>query len=490
MSQHREHVSRHRGKGQPEKAGKPLPFTAMLGLGTPKTHSDCDPGLEAEMRLLGVLEEEDEEQHWNDLPPNVEDAEAPLSLGAGAQSMKTGDKLQALLQEKVEREKEKESPPKGEGSGKQFQWPEGLAQREAALADVTSGGNIVNPQAQFLVPDGEEKGEEVASPSMRLCATDQDMVEALLESPKKRKEEAPSPLVQEGGRKEAKKPKKSGDSKKERKKARRAEHAKLVEAALKEAERKSEQESSPSMPHEPAKIAAVGNEEGRAMETDELGEKELAGEQKAEHERVKDLLDAQLKTAQQKPPPVIEPEQPRSHEPAAPLVRSPAPKPAPVPERITQIPKPDSPENEAQALLSSPPPVKTENILANPLTNLTLAQAAPAKVSDRSTQTDLETPSSTEESWEVTFLANGYVRVEITVRESNGRLRPPAEHMMPEEEFFSRPWAERCGFFRFQHGRIPAALRQVNAPSRNPGKNKRYYRRKVFGCRYCAHQSA
>jgi hypothetical protein len=283
----------NRGKGRPEKAGKPLPFTAMLGLGTPKTRSDCDPGLEAEMRLLGVLEEGDEEQHWDDLPPNVEDPEAPFSLGARAQSMKTGDKLQALLQEKFEREKEKESPPKGEGSGKQIQWPEGLAQREAALADVTSGGNIVNPEAQLLVPDGKEKGEEVASPSMRLRATDQDMVETLLESPKKRKEEAPSPLVQEGGRKEAKKPKKSGDSKKERKKARRAEQAKLVEAALKEAERKSEQESSPSMPHEPAKTAAVGIEEGRAMETDELGEKELAGETKAEHARAKDPLDAQ-----------------------------------------------------------------------------------------------------------------------------------------------------------------------------------------------------
>jgi hypothetical protein len=71
----------NRGKGRPEKAGKPLPFTAMLGLGTPKTRSDCDPGLEAEMRLLGLLEEEDEKEHWDDLPPNVEDPEAPFSLG-------------------------------------------------------------------------------------------------------------------------------------------------------------------------------------------------------------------------------------------------------------------------------------------------------------------------------------------------------------------------------------------------------------------------
>jgi hypothetical protein len=46
-------------------------------------------------------------------------------------------------------------------------------------------------------------------------ATDQDMVGALLESPRKRKEEAPAPLVQDGGRKEAKKFKKPGGSKKE-----------------------------------------------------------------------------------------------------------------------------------------------------------------------------------------------------------------------------------------------------------------------------------
>jgi hypothetical protein len=127
--------------------------------------------------------------------------------------------------------------------------------------------------------------------------------------------------------------------------------------------------------------------------------------------------------------------------------------------------------------------------MANPLTNLALAQTAPAKASDQSTQTDPETPKSTEESGDVTFLANGYVRVEITVRESNGRLRPPAEHMMPEEELFNRPWAERCGFFRFQQGRIPAALRQANAASRNPGKNKRFYRRRVFICRYCDDQN-
>jgi hypothetical protein len=197
----------NRGKGRPQKAGKPLPFTAMLGLGNPKTRSHCDPGLEAEMRLLGCLDEEEEQQQWDDLPPNADEPEAPFSLGLGTQGTKPGDKLQALLREKVEKEKEKEkeSPAKGEGSVKEIQWPKGLAQQEATLAEVTAGGNIVNPQAQPFGAEDEEKGEEVASPSMRVRATDQDMVDALLESPRKQKEEAPAPLVQDGGRKEAKK---------------------------------------------------------------------------------------------------------------------------------------------------------------------------------------------------------------------------------------------------------------------------------------------
>jgi hypothetical protein len=73
-----------RGKGRPEKDGKPLPFTAMLGLGNPKTRSDCDPGLEAEMHLLGVLDEDEEPQQWDNLPPNADKPEAPFSLGLGA----------------------------------------------------------------------------------------------------------------------------------------------------------------------------------------------------------------------------------------------------------------------------------------------------------------------------------------------------------------------------------------------------------------------
>jgi hypothetical protein len=105
---------------------------------------------------------------------------------------------------------------------------------------------------------------------MRMRATDQDMVDALLESPKKQKEEAPSPLVQDGGRKEATKSLKSGDSKKERKKARRANQARQVEAASKGSERKLEQESSPAQANEQGPKVLVGPEEERAMEIDGL----------------------------------------------------------------------------------------------------------------------------------------------------------------------------------------------------------------------------
>jgi hypothetical protein len=322
---------------------------------------------------------------------------------------------------------------------------------------------------------------------MRLRTTDQDMVDTLLESPRKRKEEAPAPLVQDGGRKEAKKSKKSGDSKKERKKARRAEQAIRAEAASKETERRSEQESSPAVvsAHAPKELA--GPEEGRAMEIDGL-EKERASGQRERQKPAETQLNPQPKPIQQKPPPTFDQNSPTGPDSKKPVVssdKSPAPQLATMPKEIAQDQQPDSPKGEAQALLSNPPPTKPESVPANPLTNLALVQTVQAKASDQSTQTDFDKPKSTEESWEVTFLANGYVRVEITVRESNGRLRPPAEHMMPEEEFFEKPWAERCGFFRFQQGQILDALRQLNAPSQNPGKGKRYYRVKVLNCRYC-----
>jgi hypothetical protein len=436
----------NRGKERPETAGKPLPFTAMLGLKTLETRFDCDPGLEAEMRLLGCLDENEEQQPWEDLPTNADEQEAPFSLGVGAQCAKPEDKLQALLQEKVEKEKEKEkeSLPKGEGLGREIQWHEGLAHWEPTLAEVTAGGNVVNPQAQPFGAGDEEKGGEVASPSMRLRTTDQDMVDALLESPRKRKEEAPAPLVQDGGRKEAKKSKKSGDSKKERKKARRAEQAKRAEAALKETERRLEQESSPAVvsAHAPKELA--GPEEGRAMKIDRL-EKERASGQRDGQKPAETQLNPQPKPIQQKPPPAFDQNsstEPDSKKPAVVPDKSPAPQLATVPEKTARDQHPDSPKGKAQALLNNPPPTKPESVPANPLTNLALAQTAPAKASDQSTQTDFDKSKSTEESWEVTFLANGYVRVKITMRESNGRLRPPAEHMMPEEEFFEKPWAD------------------------------------------------
>jgi hypothetical protein len=161
------------------------------------------------------------------------------------------------------------------------------------------------------------------------------------------------------------------------------------------------------------------------------------------------------------PPPKSEAEPP-----ASPPTLAPVPEFAPVLEIAESLPEPDSLVDEAQALLSGPPSPRPENSLAKPLTNLAPAHMNPAKVSDQSTQTDLETPCSAEESWKVTFLANHYVRVEITVKEGNGRLRPPVEHLMPEKQFFSTPWAERCGFFHFQQGRIPAALRRVNPANR------------------------
>jgi hypothetical protein len=275
----------NRGKGRPETAGKPLSFAAMLRLKTPKTRSDCDPGLEAEMRMLGCLNKEEKQQPWEDLPTNADEQEAPFSFEVGAQGAKPEDKLQALLQEKVEKEKEKEkeSPPKGEGLGKEIQWHKGLAQGEPTLTEVTAGGNVVNPQAQPFGAEDEEKGEEVASPSMRLRTTDQDIVDTLFEFPRKRKEEAPAPLVQDGGRKEAKKSKKSGDSKKERKKARRAEQAKRAESATsKETERRSEQESSPAVVSAHASKELAGPEEGRTMEIDGMEKERASGQREGQ----------------------------------------------------------------------------------------------------------------------------------------------------------------------------------------------------------------
>jgi hypothetical protein len=236
-----------------------------------------------------------------------------------------------------EKEKEKESPPKGEGSGKKIQWHKGLAQREPTQAEVTAGGNVVNPQAQPFGAEDEEKGEEVASPSMRVPATDQDMVDALLEFPQKRKEEDPASLVHDGGRKEAKKSKKSGDSKKERKKARRVKQAKRAEAALKETERSSEL-SSPAVVSEHAPKELAGPEEGCTMEIDGL-EKERGSGQRKGQKPAETQLNPQPKPIQQKPSSTLDQNPPTEFDSKKPAVSPdefPAPQLATVPEETAQ----------------------------------------------------------------------------------------------------------------------------------------------------------
>jgi hypothetical protein len=141
------------------------------------------------------------------------------------------------------------------------------------------------------------------------------------------------------------------------------------------------------------------------------------------------------------PPPGFQPlsiTEIKTEPPATPVLPF-APKPAPSPEEVDKIPQFKSPTKEAYELLNSPPPARQELPLASPLTNQALAQINPTRASDESTQTDFTTPDSTEENWEVTFLTSGYVRVEITVRESDGQLRQPTELLMPEGEFFNRP---------------------------------------------------
>jgi hypothetical protein len=85
--------------------------------------------------------------------------------------------------------------------------------RRGARAKYCRGKYGHDPQAQPTVLNGglEEMGEEVASPSARAATGGLEMKDAPPESPKIRKEEAPSPLVQEGGQEEAKKPKRSDE---------------------------------------------------------------------------------------------------------------------------------------------------------------------------------------------------------------------------------------------------------------------------------------
>jgi hypothetical protein len=469
----------NRGKGRPENAPLgPLSFTKMLGLGTKETHPSCDAALMEELWAAGAFGEEDENEFWADFPAEADGPDAPLLLEKGERDMDTGEKLQALLQQKVEREQTLKPAEKGEVSRRPDKWPEGLVQREETLLETTAGGNAVNPQARPTVLNGglEEKGEEVPGPSIPASGGDLEMKDAPPDSPRKRKEEAPSPLMQEGGREEAKKPKKSDESKKKRKELRRAEKAKRRQEAAGAEGHQSEQQSSPTLQNQGAENPVLETAEGRAMDVDELKGEEGKGVAQEGGETAQPKRDAPPEMAPKKPllsETKIKPlPKPGAEQLTSPPALAPAPEFAPVLENAESLPKPESLATKAQALLSGPHSLKQENTLAKSLSNLAPASIKPAKVSDQSTQTDLETPRSAEESWEVTFLANHYVRVEITVREANGRLRPPVEHMMPEEQFFSTPWAERCGFFRFQQGRIPAVLRRVNTANQTTGKKR------------------
>jgi hypothetical protein len=114
----------NRGKGRPEKAGKPLPFTAMLGLGNRKTRLDCDPGLEAEMRLLGCLEEEEEQQQWTIFRPTQTNQRLPFSrIGGPARNRKTSCKRYFKRRWKKRRKRRRRARRKEKVWGKKSSGP-------------------------------------------------------------------------------------------------------------------------------------------------------------------------------------------------------------------------------------------------------------------------------------------------------------------------------------------------------------------------------
>jgi hypothetical protein len=137
-------------------------------------------------------------------------------------------------------------------------------------------------------------------------------------------------------------------------------------------------------------------------------EKERASGQREGQKPAVTQLNPQPEPIQQKPPPAFDQNSPTEYDSKKPAVspdKPPAPQLVTVPKETARDQQPDSPKDKAQALLSNPHPTRPESVPANPFTNLALAQTAPAKASDQSTQTDFAKPKSTEESWEVTFLA-------------------------------------------------------------------------------------
>jgi hypothetical protein len=384
-----------------------------------------------------------------------------------------------LLPAKEERDREKEETEKRakeQASVRQVNWPEDLVRQGEEIGERTTGGNIINPQAQQAALNGnnEEKGKEVAGPDARdQVMTDAPPVPSIL---KRKKDSIPTATLEES--QESKKLRKSLEKKKNRKAKQEAKRtvsatARNLQEALASVGQKSESQTKPPLRSERARAAAVGFEKGNTVDKGNRGANEEPPTMEREDEMPQPQAEPQPKVTKLITPPLgfqpLSITEIKMEPPATPVLPF-APKPAPSPEEADGIPQSNSPTKEAHELLNNPPPARQESPLASPLTNQALAQINPTRASDESTQTDFTTPNSTEENREVTFLTSGYVRVEITVRESNGQLRQPTELLMPEGEFFNRPWAKRCNFFRFQLGRLPTRIWQLSPHNRNRGK--------------------
>jgi hypothetical protein len=421
---------------------------------------------------------------WDDvdMPPADPDLnfsfENPAARAAGEKEKE--DKIQALLRAKEERDKEKEETEKRakkQASVRQVDWPEDTVRQGEEIGERTTGRNIINPQAQQAALNGnnEEKGEEVVGPDARNhVMTDAPPMPSIL----KRKEEDSIPNAPLEESQDSKKLRKSLEKKKKREAKQEAKRsasatARNLQEALASVGRKSESQTKPPLPSVRARAAAVGFEKGNTVNKGNRGTNEEPPTMEREDEMPQPQADPQPKVTKLiTPPPGFQPlsiTEIKTEPPTTPVLPF-ASKPAPSPEEVDEIPQSNSPTKEAHELLNSPPPARQESPLASPLTNQALAQINPTRALDESTQTDFTTPNSTEENWEVTFLTSGYVRVEITVRESNGQLRQPTELLMPEGECFNRPWAERCNFFRFQLGRLPTRIWQLSPHNRNRGK--------------------
>jgi hypothetical protein len=64
------------------------------------------------------------------------------------------------------------------------------------------------------------------------------------------------------------------------------------------------------------------------------------------------------------------------------------------------------------------------------------------------------------ETWDVTFLSTGYVRVEKLRMDSQGQFEEPSEETMSVEKFFKMKseWPPNIRGFEFQNEALPALL--------------------------------